>query len=107
MCKNYCSKKGCCTLVLIAKILVIIGGINWGLAGLGMLLGIMNNWNIVNIILGSMPVLEAIVYVLVGVAAVMLIFDCKCEKCVNGVCTSCVKDIKEGAGETPKMESNM
>lgn len=91
-------------MVLIARILVIIGGINWGLVGLGMLLGSMSNWNVVNMILGSMPVLEAIVYVLVGVAAVMLIFDCKCGKCMNGVCTSCAEGGKEGA---PKMEGNM
>ncbi len=64
---------------LIIKILVIVGGINWGLIGLGMLLG--KTWNLVNLILGSMPVIEAIVYLLVGVAAVLMIFGCKCKKC--------------------------
>lgn len=65
----------------IVKILVIIGGINWGLIGLGMLLGSSSNWNVVNMILGFSPTVEGIVYVLVGIAAVMKIFGCKCHKC--------------------------
>ena len=28
--------KGGCTMSMIAKILVIIGGVNWGLVGIGM-----------------------------------------------------------------------
>ena len=83
MCKN-CCKKGGCTMAMIAKILVVIGGINWGLVGLGMLLG--KSWNVVYMILGSMPTVEAIVYVLVGVAAIMSIFGCKCGACKDGVC---------------------
>lgn len=58
-------------LAQIARILVIIGGINWGLVGLGMLMG--SNWNLVNLIFGSIPVLEAIIYVLVGLAAVWML----------------------------------
>ena len=100
MCK-LCCKKGGCTMAMIAKVLVIIGGVNWGLAGLGMLLGTTGGWNVVNMVLGSMPVLEAVVYVLVGVAAVMSIFDCKCQKCVNGVCTPCATT------EAPKTEGTM
>lgn len=78
--------KGGCTMKRIAKWLVIIGGINWGLVGLGMLLGNAGGWNIVNMIFGTMPTLEAVIYVLVGVAAVMKIFGCKCQKCMNGTC---------------------
>lgn len=55
-----------------ARVLVVIGGVNWGLIGLGMLLG-GKDWNVVNMILGSVPMLEAIVYVLVGLAAVWMI----------------------------------
>jgi hypothetical protein len=66
----------------IARILVIIGGINWGLIGLGELLG--KNWNVINAILGSMPVLETIIYILVGISAVIMIFWCRCKKCVQG-----------------------
>ena len=75
--------KGGCVGNMIAKILVIIGGINWGLVGIGMLLK--SDWNVVKMILGSIPTLEAIVYVLVGISAVMMIFGCKCAKC-KGTC---------------------
>ena len=78
--------KGGCMMSKVAKILIVIGGINWGLVGLGMLLGNAGGWNVVHMIFGSMPSLEAIVYVLVGVAAVMKIFHCKCKKCMNGTC---------------------
>ena len=46
--------------------LVVIGAIVWGLVGLGMLVGA--NWNLVNLVLGGIPALEALVYVLVGLA---------------------------------------
>ena len=59
--------------------LVFIGGLNWGLVGIGMLMG--KSLNLVNMLLSSMPMVEAIVYVLVGVAAVMMMFGCKCAKC--------------------------
>ena len=88
MCKD-CCKKGSCTTTIVGRILVIVGGVNWGLVGLGMLLGSVEGWNVVNMILGSVPVLEAVVYVLVGISAVMMIFGCKCGKCVNGVCACC------------------
>ena len=71
--------KGGCTMSKIGGILVIIGGLNWGLYGIGMLIG--TNLNVVNLILGSMPTLEAIVYVLVGIATVMVLVGCKCSKC--------------------------
>ncbi len=77
---NGCCKSGC-TLSLIGKILLIIGGVNWGLVGVGILLD--SNWNVINLILGSIPTLEGIVYLLVGIAAVMNIFGCKCKKCVE------------------------
>ncbi len=56
-------------LAQVSRILVVVGGVNWGLVGLGMLFG-GANWNVVNMILGSVPQLEAVVYVLVGLAAV-------------------------------------
>lgn len=58
-------------LAQIARILVIVGGINWGLVGLGMLMG--SDWNVVRMILGSVPTLEAVVYVLVGLSAVWMV----------------------------------
>jgi len=47
----------------VADILVIIGGINWGLIGL-------LNFNLVTTIFGSIPVLEKVIYILVGVSAI-------------------------------------
>ncbi len=56
----------------IALILLIIGGLNWGIIGIGALIG--TSLNIVNIILGSIPTLENIVYVLVGLAGLYTIY---------------------------------
>lgn len=57
-------------LAQIARVLVVVGAINWGLIGLGMLLGSGNNWNVISLVFGSIVWLEAIIYVLVGLAAV-------------------------------------
>lgn len=54
----------------IANILLIIGALNWGLVGLGWLVG-NADWNVVHMLLGSWMQVEAIVYVLVGLAGVM------------------------------------
>jgi uncharacterized protein len=51
----------------IALILVIIGGLNWGLVGLF-------NFDLVAFIFGQMTLLSRIVYVLVGVSAVVELF---------------------------------
>lgn len=53
---------------LTSLVLVIVGGLNWGLVGLGGFMG--SNWNVVEMLLGSVPTVENLVYVLVGVAAV-------------------------------------
>lgn len=82
-----------------ARVLVIIGGINWGLVGLGMLMNkSMDAWNVVHLVLGSMPTLEAIVYLLVGLAAVLKIFGCRCKIC-TAACAAC--------GTGGKMEGKM
>ena len=66
---------------MIAWILVIVGGLNWLLVGLGGFLG--GNWNLVNLILGSVPALESLVYVLVGLSAVYEVVTHKanCKMC--------------------------
>ena len=51
----------------IAYILVIIGALNWGLVGLF-------NFNLVTFLFGSVPVLVAIIYILVGLAGLYLIY---------------------------------
>lgn len=82
---------GGCGVSKTMKVLLVVGGLNWGLVGLGMLVGSMSNWNVVNMVFGSMPKLEAIIYLLVGVAAVMKLVGCKCKKCMAACanCTTC------------------
>ncbi len=75
-----------CGLKKVAKILLVIGGLNWGIVGLGMLMG--SDWNLVNMLLGSWPMVEAIVYILVGISALVKLFGCPCAKCKAG-CASC------------------
>ncbi|HXK38596.1 MAG TPA: DUF378 domain-containing protein [Candidatus Paceibacterota bacterium] len=71
-------------LHVVAFILLIVGGLNWGLTGLGGFLG--GNWNVVNLILGSWPAVEWLVYILVGVAAVYEVVKHKqnCKDCGSG-----------------------
>ena len=52
---------GCVTMVLL-----IIGGLNWGLVGLF-------HFNLVHFIFGSVPFLERLVYVIVGLCAIIWI----------------------------------
>ena len=48
----------------IALVLVIIGGLNWGLIAISPM------YDVVQLLLGFMPVLAQLVYLLVGVAAI-------------------------------------
>ena len=68
---------------VISFILVAVGALNWGLVGIGEWAGAGLSWNLVNWIFGSWPVVEALVYVLVGVAALVLVFTHKkhCKAC--------------------------
>jgi len=91
---NCSCRWGGCSVSKIMNVLLVIGGINWGLVGLGMLLG--NDLNVVHVVLGSMPTIELIVYLLVGVAAVMKLFGCKCKKCVAS-CASCACNVEGDA----------
>lgn len=71
-------------LHMVSWILLVVGGVNWGLVGLGAFMG--GNWNLVYMLLGSWPVLEWLVYVLVGVAAVYEVVTHKktCKMCSGG-----------------------
>lgn len=71
-------------LHMIAFVLVIVGGLNWGLVGLGGFAG--GNWNLVNLILGSWPWVEMVVYILVGLSALLLAFTHgkTCRECKPG-----------------------
>lgn len=53
------------TVDIIALILVIVGGVNWGLVGAA-------NLNLVALIFGAGSMLSNIVYVVVGLSAVYL-----------------------------------
>jgi uncharacterized membrane protein YuzA (DUF378 family) len=66
---------------MVAFLLTIIGAVNWGLVGIGMLAGM--NLNVVNLLLGSWPTVEAVVYVLVGLSAVWILIGHKkdCRMC--------------------------
>lgn len=56
------------TLDWVTLVLVIVGGLNWGLVGLLQI-------DLVELILGSIPILQRIVYVLVGVSAAYMIYS--------------------------------
>lgn len=63
---------------MAAFTLLVVGGLNWGLWALF-------NFNLVNTILGAWPVVEKLVYILVGASAVYIaathMNDCKiCSK---------------------------
>lgn len=55
-------------LCWIGFVLLIVGGLNWGLVGLF-------NFNLVTAIFGKVPVLERIVYVIVGLSAIGVIIE--------------------------------
>lgn len=61
-------------LHMLAFVLVIVGGVNWGLVGL-------MNLNLVELLFSSIPGVMNIVYILVGLSAVYLAVthmnDCK------------------------------
>lgn len=56
-------KKGLHVVDLVALIIAIIGGLNWGLVGLF-------NFNLVTAIFGFAPVLVRLIYILVGLSAI-------------------------------------
>jgi len=47
----------------LTMVLLIIGGLNWGLIGAF-------DFNLVNTILGAWPIVETIIYILVGLSAI-------------------------------------
>ncbi len=73
---------------MIAWILLIVGGLNWLLVGVGAFMG--SNLNVVNLLLGSWPSVESLVYILVGLSAVYALFTHKgeCRTCSSGMSSS-------------------
>ena len=71
-------------LYWIALVLTVVGAINWGLVGA-------LEFNLVNYLLGTWPMVEKIVYIVVGVAGIYLFFSslfCGC-CCKDGNCENC------------------
>ena len=50
-----------------ADLLVLLGGLNWGLFAFG--------YNVVNMIFGSFATVEKIVYILIGLSALYMIYN--------------------------------
>jgi uncharacterized membrane protein YuzA (DUF378 family) len=65
----------------VAYPLVIVGSLNWGLVGLF-------NFNLVTFLVGGAPTVERLVYLLVGISALVVLFArCKCDgKCDCNTC---------------------
>ncbi len=77
----------------VSFVLVIIGALNWGLVGIGNFLG--SNLNLVDLLIGSwsMP-LANIVYILVGLAAVVYLIPAK---------SSSPASVQQGPQQTTQM----
>lgn len=58
------------TLDVLAAVLLVIGGLNWGLIGLF-------EFNLVGFIAGHIPVIARTIYTIVGIAAIYQIFQWK------------------------------
>ncbi len=77
-----------CPVHKTAFALVLVGALNWGLVGAF-------GWNLVTAIFGSMPTVERVIYVVVGLSAVAMLFACKCKKCGGCGDKSCGMDGKD------------
>lgn len=71
---------------MLAVLLVLVGALNWGLVGLGRLVGGGADWNLVHMLVGQWMQVEAVVYVLVGLAALYKIVMCSTGKCSDCDC---------------------
>lgn len=90
-----CNCHGKCVLAKIAWILVVVGALNWGVVGVGNLLGHYMSWNLVTWLVASWSKIgAAVVYVLVGLSALVSIFGCPCKKCKDAKanCAGCKVD---------------
>jgi uncharacterized protein len=55
-------------LHVIAMLLLLIGGLNWGLIGL-------SGYNFIDSIFSARPVFDNVVYILFGLSALFIIFE--------------------------------
>jgi len=72
-------------LHMVAFILLIVGGLNWGLIGLGAFMNA--DWDVVSMVLGSWPQVEWLVFVLVGLSAIWIAIGHKgdCKMCASSM----------------------
>ncbi len=70
-----------CKPCFVSEVLLVIGGLNWGLIALF-------DYNLVNAIFGSVAWLENLIYILVGIAAIGIIAKLMgwCKNCKGGTC---------------------
>jgi len=61
------------TIDWIAMILLIIGGLNWGLVGIGV-------GDVIDMIFGSVAWIATIIYILVGLSAIYMIYSAATKK---------------------------
>ncbi len=77
-----------CGLHKAAWVLVLVGALNWGIIGLAKI-------NVVMMFLGTWPMVERLVYILVGLSALAMLMSGKCCmgkggcKCDDGGCGHC------------------
>lgn len=74
-----------CPVHMTAAVLVIIGALNWGLVGVF-------QFNLVSYLFGSVSWLERLVYILVGLAALVMLTVCRCKKCGNCSGEGCMRE---------------
>ena len=58
----------------LAKILVIIGGLELGILGVGKIINSSKDLNIIELFRNFHPLLPTILYLLIGISAIVLIF---------------------------------
>lgn len=73
-----------------AYIFLLLGGLNWGVYGL-------SKYDLVEVLVGQVPVIARIVYVLVGLSALYVIFSrlrfCECVSCsCDSTCSHSLND---------------
>ena len=68
------------SLHMVTWVLLVVGGLNWGLVAVNY------DYNLVNMLLGSWPMVERLVYLLVGLSAVYELVTHKqnCKMCSSG-----------------------
>ncbi|MBX9809095.1 DUF378 domain-containing protein [Candidatus Gracilibacteria bacterium] len=68
---------------MITYILVLVGAVNWGLVGIGWFAN--TNLNIVNMLVGTWPMVEYGIYIVVGLSAVAMLFQSSCDYCTEEI----------------------